>query len=281
MVVPAALPDRAIAEAPASIAGYSYRDMTNRSATFLYQDSAEFHTDGTYATRAWIVINPVLMRGDYGSLDAGTYSYSITGANQATITLNPTSGTQEVLTLTFSDGANGTVTRPRDNVMVNGPFSITPTAAIGATSLLNISSLVSVQPGIPATIGFIVAGTQLREFLIRCVGPSLSSFGVSNLAANPTYQLRAAGTAPTYEMPGAQQLLNIKVEPSTVGWSNNSQSTATLSAEAARVGAFPLALGSTDKADVWLLQPGAYTIVVSPTDSTTAGSCLVEVYEVP
>ena len=38
--------------------------------------------------------------------------------------------------------------------------------------------------------------------------------------------------------------------------------------------------GSNDKAEVILLNPGAYTITVSPTDPTGEGAELIEVYEV-
>ncbi len=267
------------AQAPSSIAGYSYRDQTYRTSLDLYQNAIEFHSDGTYISRALINIQPVVEAGTYAAPTNGTYSYTSAGSSQATVTLNPTGGPAQSLSLTFTDAANGTVSRPFNGITYTETFSATPTAGSGALSLLDISTLVTVQQGSSATIGFVVGGTQTREFLIRCVGPSLSSFGVGGLSANPTYQLSASGKPPAYVMPG--ETGGLRSPAGATGWSATAASTATISAEAARVGAFPLLSGSSDKADVWLLAPGAYTIYVNPVDAINAGSCLVEVYEVP
>jgi hypothetical protein len=269
-------PIAVLAQAPASLGGYSYRDNTYRAGLGSYWNALEFHTDGTYTTRALISLDPVAAKGVYSAPLGGSYTYAVTSASQASVTLNPSAAPQEQLSLSFSDTANGTVSRIRSGLAYTGNFSTTPTNGGTATSLLNVSTLLTVQPGSSATIGFVVGGNQLREYLIRAVGPSLSTFGVSSFATNPIYQLN--GVVGNFALPGEQQILPAGAAGS--GWSATTASTTTLAAEAVRVGAFPLAAGSSDKADIWLLPPGAYTVVVSPTGSGSAGQCLIEVYEV-
>jgi hypothetical protein len=46
------------------------------------------------------------------------------------------------------------------------------------------------------------------------------------------------------------------------------------------VGAFDLGAGSTDAATLSLLDPGNYTVQITPTDGTD-GEVLAEIYEVP
>ena len=116
------------------------------------------------------------------------------------------------------------------------------------------------------SFGFVIGGTALwREILVRAVGPSLAQFGINNYAANPMYVLNGA-----YSLPGENGQ----------GWSATPGSSATITVESSRAGAFPLAQGSNDKADIFLLAPGAYTITVNPTDPSGVGAELVEVYEV-
>jgi hypothetical protein len=66
---------------------------------------------------------------------------------------------------------------------------------------------------------------------------------------------------------------------SNTGWGTNSNA-AQIPAIAVSVGAFPLAQGSADSAEVVNLQAGAYTMQVSGAGSTT-GVALAEAYEVP
>lgn len=108
--------------------------------------------------------------------------------------------------------------------------------------------------------GFIVDGTQPRLVLVRGVGPTLATFGVTTTLANPTVTI--------VDSKGA-------VVGSNDDWGNS----ATLSQAAARAGAFPLNTNSADAAVLVVLNPGAYTVVVSGVNGGT-GVALVEVYEV-
>jgi hypothetical protein len=54
----------------------------------------------------------------------------------------------------------------------------------------NISTRLPVGTGDDALIaGFIVGGNQPKKILVRGIGPSLASFGISNFLANPTLEL--------------------------------------------------------------------------------------------
>ncbi|MCX6951184.1 MAG: hypothetical protein NTV51_03230 [Verrucomicrobia bacterium] len=107
--------------------------------------------------------------------------------------------------------------------------------------------------------GFVIGGTQPKTVLVRGVGPSLAGFGVTNANANPQVAVFSGATA-------------IEVNND---WDNRVD----LAQAAVRVGAFPLAAGSTDAAVLAVLNPGAYTLVVSGVNDV-AGQVLAEVYEV-
>src|SRR5437660_802377 len=56
--------------------------------------------------------------------------------------------------------------------------------------LTNISTRASVQTGQGVTIGgFILTGTDLKQVVVRGLGPTLTQFGVSGALADPTLQL--------------------------------------------------------------------------------------------
>lgn len=91
------------------------------------------------------------------------------------------------------DTLSCTVT-PSDGV-ADGPTS-TLSVAIAtpagvADRLQNISTRMLVQTGDNALIGgFILAGTDPKQVIIRAIGPSLSDFGVQGALADPTLELR-------------------------------------------------------------------------------------------
>jgi septal ring-binding cell division protein DamX len=70
-----------------------------------------------------------------------------------------------------------------------------------------------------------------------------------------------------------------KVIATNTGWGTNGNP-AQIASTASSVGAFSLASGSGDSAQVISLSPGAYTMQVSGVSSTT-GVALAEIYEVP
>jgi outer membrane protein assembly factor BamB/subtilisin family serine protease len=133
------------------------------------------------------------------------------------------------------------------------------------TRLTNISTRAAVGTGANIIIpGFVIAGSGSEQLLVRGDGPALSQFGVTGVLAKPSLQvLNSSGS----------------VIASNIGWSTASNASQ-IASYAAEVGAFSLTPGSADCALTANLTPGAYTIQVSGTNSTT-GVALAEVYEIP
>ncbi|MBL9212204.1 MAG: lamin tail domain-containing protein [Opitutaceae bacterium] len=117
--------------------------------------------------------------------------------------------------------------------------------------------------------GFVVSSEGAKTLLIRAVGPTLSSFGVTGTLADP--QLTVFGRAVGASTDSA--LL------SNDDWNTGGDGTA-VAAVAAQVGAFALPAGSKDAAMVVTLPPGNYTVQASGTNNTT-GAALIEIYVVP
>ena len=125
--------------------------------------------------------------------------------------------------------------------------------------LINLSALNRVGAGQSLTAGFTIAGTGTKTVLIRAVGASLTPLGVTGALADPKLEIYNSSQAKIGE---------------------NDNWAAGIAATFSAVGAFPLPLGSKDAALVITLAPGGYSAQVSPANES-AGSVLVEVYEVP
>ena len=129
--------------------------------------------------------------------------------------------------------------------------------------LVNISGRAQVGAGGDILIpGFVVNGMDPKQYLIRAVGPTLASFGVGDVLADPTLTVFQGSTG----------------IDANDNW-GSATNAAAIEITAATIGAFPLGAGSADAAVLITLEPGAYTIQVSGVAATT-GVALVEVYEV-
>jgi hypothetical protein len=154
-------------------------------------------------------------------------------------------------------------------------------AALSSTAadhrLVNLSSRVQVGTGSNVVIAGLVingpAGTT-KEVLVRGVGPTLSSFGVTGALANPVMDVFDSSVP-------------AKLIAENIGWGNlltagTSTSNATYRqatvADMNSAGAFPLAAGSADSAMVLTLPSGSYTVQISGAVSTN-GIALAEIYE--
>jgi hypothetical protein len=126
--------------------------------------------------------------------------------------------------------------------------------------LINLSARNRVATGADILIaGFAISGAGSKQVLIRAVGPTLTSFGVTSPLGDPALRV-------------------IDGSGATVGANDNWA--AALAATFAQVGAFPLTSGSRDAALLATLPAGTtYTIQVTGANNTT-GEALVEIYEV-
>ncbi len=110
------------------------------------------------------------------------------------------------------------------------------------------------------TAGFFVAGTGVKQILLRAVGPGLAAFGGGASLADPRLALF-----------DAQGVL--------IG--ENDDWSGALAPAFARVGAFALPAGSRDAALIAAIDAGrSYTVQVIGADGVP-GEALVEIYEVP
>lgn len=112
--------------------------------------------------------------------------------------------------------------------------------------------------------GFVVQGEAPQAFLIRAVGPGLAEHEVPDLLADPRLVV----------------VRDDHVEMAANDDWGASADAAAIADSAAAVGAFPLATGSKDAAQLVSLAPGVYTVVVSGS-ADQAGIVLVEIYAVP
>jgi len=126
-----------------------------------------------------------------------------------------------------------------------------------ATQLTNISTRASVGTGGNVTIaGFILTGTDLKQVVVRGLGPTLTQFGVSGVLADPTLQL--------VDSTGKTLFINDN-------WKETQQ---------AGIQATGLAPPNDLESAIRIaLQPGKYTAILSGTNNTT-GVGLVEVYDI-
>lgn len=144
---------------------------------------------------------------------------------------------------------------------------------VGPTDrLLNLSTRATLAAGADQnlTCGFVVAAaaSQSKKLILRAVGPTLASFGVSGALRAPVLRVfDSAGNLYT----------NGYAYPAVVGGPTYETD---LADSLAKTGAFPIAPGTLDAVVMMPFVAGAYTAQVTSGDRT-AGTVLLEVYEVP
>jgi hypothetical protein len=171
----------------------------------------------------------------------------------------PTPTPLPTLTPTPTPSPSATST-PTPSATPTPTASPTPTAVPTPTpaQALNISTRLRVETGDRRAIGgFIITGPGPKKVAIRGIGPSLANFGLSDVLADPTIELR--------DETGSLVAQNDN-------WHDNSAQAAQLKA---------LGLGPphpNESALVATLEPGAYTALLAGKDQTS-GIALVELYD--
>jgi hypothetical protein len=132
----------------------------------------------------------------------------------------------------------------------------TPTPTPSPSQLLNISTRIRVETSDDALIGgFIIKGNAAKKVIIRAIGPSLAQFGLTDLLANPTLELRAANGSLLMSNNDWMDTQRTEIESSGVAPTNDFES-----------------------AIITTLSPADYTAVVRGHQNTT-GIGSVEVYD--
>jgi hypothetical protein len=142
----------------------------------------------------------------------------------------------------------------------SAPTPLTVTPAGVPSRLINVSARGFTGTGSEElTVGFVVGGTGTESTLVRAVGPTLATFGVTGVLADPQLTLFAS---------------NQSVLATNDGWGG----TAALSAAFAQTGAFALPANSLDAALEASLPVGAYTAEAQGASGDT-GVVLLELYD--
>ena len=139
--------------------------------------------------------------------------------------------------------------------------------ASGGPHLINLSCQTTVAAGGTLTAGFVVSGTTSETILVRATGPALAAYGVTGTMPDPQISVQQLPT-----------VVGTYPSAANAAWGGNAQITAADSAASA----FPLTNpASKDSALLITVPPGVpYSVQVSSV-SGTAGTVLVEIYEVP
>jgi hypothetical protein len=177
------------------------------------------------------------------------------GSRDAALVRNGLASGSYTVQLTGVGGATG--------VALAELYDLTPAGSVTPATprLVNISARTQVGAGGDILIaGFNLGGTGTRRLLVRAVGPTLGTFGVTGVLNDPRLEV-FAGQA-------------------SVAVNDNWDAAATPLATQTAVGAFALPAGSRDAVLIVNLAPGSYTAQVSGIGGTT-GVALVEVYELP
>ena len=180
------------------------------------------------------------------SLDSrGTFAITTAAGSRLAGVIDPSTG---FLSGTLTGGPGGT-------------FSAALSSGItfGDGTLRNLSTRGLVGTGSDVLIaGFVVAGESPKRVLVRAVGPSLTAFGMTGVLVDPHVRVFGGGTL--------------------VAENDNWGGDASVAANFAQVGAFPLNPASRDSALALVLPPGLYTAQVAGA-SGEAGVALVELYD--
>ena len=125
-----------------------------------------------------------------------------------------------------------------------------------ATNITNISTRAQVLTGDNILDGgFIITGTEAKDVLIRGIGPSLSSPGLSGVLADPTLELHGPDSSALLATNDNWQDTQDEIQDTAIPPTNNLES-----------------------AILATLEPGAYTVILAGKDGGT-GIGLVEVYD--
>jgi hypothetical protein len=173
--------------------------------------------------------------------------------------LAPTSNLEAAIDVTLNAGAYTAVVRGKNNTSGTGLIEIYDLSQAVLSKLANISTRALVGTGSDIVIaGFILGNNSGNDRIVaRGIGPSLTTFGVTNALANPTLELRDN---------------NGGVLVANNDWQDNA-------AQAAELTAAGLAPTNTLESGIAAtLPPGLYTALLAGQSNGT-GVGVVEIYD--
>lgn len=279
------------AAAPESLAGKVYRSYFLFSGrTNAGEGTTVLGSDGRYlALKTAIGVverlgaDGALPEVHWGAIDTpgtnGRYQYEKTGESTGVLTFMPDGGLEGgSVTLYFRTPTTGSTSPNGLNGLGGQAFLLTDLAAQGSAAVSNVSLRGRVAEGRPLIMGFVVPGDMEREVLIRVIGPTLASLGVTGAWSGAALQIfkgNAAVFGDAFRFPHWSDIptglfINSAPNPETG-----------LRRIFDYVGAFPLPSGSKDCAVVIRLSPGNYSVVAAAGAGDPGGEALIELYALP
>jgi hypothetical protein len=197
----------------------------------------------------------------YYGTNSGRYQWSLGVPNTTTAQVTGlAAGTTYYLTVKAVDNA-GTESTASNEVYYSVPSSPNDgSSSSAAVGLSNISTRSEVLTGDGATIGgFVIAGTDSHAVVVRGLGPTLTSFGIAGVLADPLLTLHQT-----------DEQGNDRIIATNDNWKDSQQ---------ASINATGLApVNDAEAAIILLLPPGNYTAVLTGARRST-GIGLIEVYD--
>jgi hypothetical protein len=230
-----------------TLVDYTFTTATTAAAAVVPVNRVLFPTSTTPAAAYW---SSTALRGGGNQAPTSAWLVEFGVTTNVPAAVGPARGAQGIISYE-------TMNQTHPVFAVRGPVASVEPGTSGTARLVNISARVAVGGAAGTPIpGFVLAGTGNRQMVLRAVGPTLGSFGVAGVLADPKLTLfKGSATISTND-----------------NWSAGD------GAAMAAVGAFALNAGSRDAALVSTLAPDAYTAPVTATDNG-AGVALVEVYD--
>ncbi|MBL9200806.1 MAG: lamin tail domain-containing protein, partial [Opitutaceae bacterium] len=186
---------------------------------------------------------------------------AVSGANGASLAIASTQ--------VFNAGTYRVLVTAAGNTVTSDAITLTVAPAnTAAARLANLATRASSLAGANALLpGFVVTGTGTKRVLLRNVGPTLGTFGVTGALADPVLTLKRydPATAAYVDVAGNDN------------WGTNVP-LLTLTTTTASLGAFALATGSGDSALLVDLPPGQYSASAGGANNGT-GIALLELYD--
>jgi hypothetical protein len=268
------------------IPNYTLQASWEDAPTPIARDS--FESDDTPATAKAIGNNQTQTRSIHVENDLDWVTFTIGGAGASSVQIATAGGSGDTEMWLYGpnnpnaeldyndDGGAGKFAAIRRSSLPAGTYYIKIGSYRQSSTINSYTLAVSWTAGLPPPsrlanlsirtntlggtqsliVGFVVAGTGTNQVLLRGVGPTLSTFGVTELLADPTLQLFNGSTS--------------------VATNDNWGGNAAIRTAAAVVGAFALPDASRDGALLQTLNPGNYSAQIGG----GSGVVLLEAYEV-
>jgi hypothetical protein len=203
--------------------------------------------------------NPTLeLRNSTGGLVAFNDNWGeAANAQSIPASLRPPNSLESAIFTSLNPGAYTAIVRGVSNTTGVALVEVYDVSPASTAHLTNFSTRGLVQTGNDVMIAGMIVQNNNQNVIVRALGPTLTSFGVTNALANPTLEVRNGnGTL--------------------IGFNDNWKSTQP--AEITATGKAPP--NDLESAMVRTLAPGSYTAIVRGVNNTT-GVALVEVYTLP